>query len=160
MISHSISHFVCHIYFSFNLPCLCLSSNEPQASVMSMSKWVIASDRFSTTPFTHQPHSDTFPHQPLFATLLTVLFSPGSQLKSRSFHKLYERISRVGHVKVNDSNGSQRPVWVTYRRDYPIENNDWGDFQTHRRVLGIITIGLYGSVAHSPRLIALNAYLC
>lgn len=67
----------------------------------------------------------------------------GSQLKSRSFQKLYERISRVGHVKVSDSNGSQRPVWVTYRREYPVENNDWGDFQTHRRVLGIITIGAY-----------------
>lgn len=62
-------------------------------------------------------------------------------MKSRSFQKLYERISRVGHVKVSDSNGSQRPVWVTYRREYPVENNDWGDFQTHRRVLGIITIG-------------------
>ncbi|MPC20390.1 Protein brunelleschi [Portunus trituberculatus] len=99
----------------------------------------------------YQAHS-TFPHQlhltPSLSShgnLLIALSSSGSQLKSRSFHKLYERISRVGHVKVNDSNGSQRPVWVTYRRDYPIENNDWGDFQTHRRVLGIITIGQVGS---------------
>ncbi|XP_066984231.1 protein brunelleschi [Macrobrachium rosenbergii] len=89
------------------------------------------------------PDYTTNPHH--HQTLLVLVKQVGSQLKSRSFHKLYERISRVGHVKVSDSNGSQRPVWVTYRRDYPVENNDWGDFQTHRRVLGIITIGQVGS---------------
>lgn len=89
------------------------------------------------------PDYTTSPHH--HQTLLVLVRQVGSQLKSRSFHKLYERISRVGHVKVNDSNGTQRPVWVTYRRDYPLENNDWGDFQTHRRVLGIITIGQVGS---------------
>ncbi|KAK8728604.1 hypothetical protein OTU49_009040 [Cherax quadricarinatus] len=89
------------------------------------------------------PDYCTSPHH--HQTLLVLVTQVGSQLKSRSFHKLYDRISRVGHVKVSDSNGSQRPVWVTYRRDYPVENNDWGDFQTHRRVLGIITIGQVGS---------------
>ncbi|XP_037775449.1 protein brunelleschi-like [Penaeus monodon] len=89
------------------------------------------------------PDYCTNPHH--HQTLLVLVRQVGSQLKSRSFQKLYERISRVGHVKVSDSNGSQRPVWVTYRREYPVENNDWGDFQTHRRVLGIITIGQVGS---------------
>ncbi|KAK3861552.1 hypothetical protein Pcinc_028634 [Petrolisthes cinctipes] len=89
------------------------------------------------------PDYTTSPHH--HQTLLILVRQVGSQLKSRSFHKLYERISRVGQVKVNDSSGSQRPVWVTYRREYPVENNDWGDFQTHRRVLGIITIGQVGS---------------
>ncbi|XP_042221045.1 protein brunelleschi-like isoform X1 [Homarus americanus] len=89
------------------------------------------------------PDYCTSPHH--HQTLLVLVRQVGSQLKSRSFHKLYDRISRVGQVKVSDSNGSQRPVWVTYRRDYPVENNDWGDFQTHRRVLGIITIGQVGS---------------
>lgn len=28
-------------------------------------------------------------------------------------------------------------------RDHPIENNDWGDFQTHRRLLGLITVGAF-----------------
>ncbi|XP_045585316.1 protein brunelleschi isoform X2 [Procambarus clarkii] len=89
------------------------------------------------------PDYGTSPHH--HQTLLVLVRQVGSLLKSRSFHKLYDRISRVGHVKVSDSNGSQRPVWVSYRREYPVENNDWGDFQTHRRVLGIITIGQVGS---------------
>lgn len=99
----------------------------------------------SPPPDTTMSYPDycTSPHH--HQTLLVLVRQVGSQLKNRSFHKLYERISRVGHVKVSDSNGSQRPVWVTYRRDYPVENNDWGDFQTHRRVLGIITIGQVGS---------------
>lgn len=89
------------------------------------------------------PDYCTNPHH--HQTLLVLVRQVGTQLKGRSFHKLYERISRVGHIKVSDSGGSQRPVWVTYRREYPVENNDWGDFQTHRRVLGIITIGQVGS---------------
>lgn len=28
-------------------------------------------------------------------------------------------------------------------RDYPAENNEWGDFQTHRRLLGLITVGKF-----------------
>lgn len=31
-----------------------------------------------------------------------------------------------------DSSGQVRDIWVRYVRDYPVENNDWGDFQTHR----------------------------
>lgn len=30
-------------------------------------------------------------------------------------------------------------------RDYPVENNEWGDFQTHRRLLGLITVGKFDS---------------
>lgn len=30
-------------------------------------------------------------------------------------------------------------------RDYPAENNEWGDFQTHRRLLGLITVGKFDS---------------
>lgn len=36
-----------------------------------------------------------------------------------------------------------RDVWVRYVQDYPIENNDWGDFQTHRRLIGLITVGKF-----------------
>uniref|UniRef100_A0A182SDB6 Uncharacterized protein n=1 Tax=Anopheles maculatus TaxID=74869 RepID=A0A182SDB6_9DIPT len=36
-----------------------------------------------------------------------------------------------------------RDIWVRYIRDHPVENNDWGDFQTHRRLLGLITVGKF-----------------
>lgn len=32
---------------------------------------------------------------------------------------------------------------MRYVRDHPVENNDWGDFQTHRRLLGLITVGKF-----------------
>lgn len=32
---------------------------------------------------------------------------------------------------------------MRYVRDYPVENNEWGDFQTHRRLLGLITVGKF-----------------
>jgi hypothetical protein len=37
--------------------------------------------------------------------------------------------------------GFERTIRVRYKRFYSIENNDWGDFQAHRKVLGLITVG-------------------
>lgn len=34
---------------------------------------------------------------------------------------------------------------MRYVLDYPVENNEWGDFQTHRRLLGLITVGKFDS---------------
>lgn len=45
-------------------------------------------------------------------------------------------------VKI-DSAGYTRDIWVRYVRDHPVENNEWGDFQTHRRLLGLITVGKF-----------------
>lgn len=50
-------------------------------------------------------------------------------------------MSRVNHVKIVDSMGVSREVLARYIKDYPVENNDWGDFQTHRRLLGLISVG-------------------
>lgn len=44
-----------------------------------------------------------------------------------------------------DSSGNTRDIWVRYVRDHPVENNEWGDFQTHRRLLGLITVGKFDS---------------
>ncbi|XP_037073771.1 LOW QUALITY PROTEIN: trafficking protein particle complex subunit 9-like [Pollicipes pollicipes] len=74
-------------------------------------------------------------------SLLIVVRQVGQQLKPRAFAKLYERISRLQHVTARDSQGGRRAVWLRYRRSYPAENNDWGEFQSHRRVLGLITLG-------------------
>lgn len=46
---------------------------------------------------------------------------------------------------IADSSGISRDIWVRYVRDHPVENNDWGDFQTHRRLLGLITVGKFDS---------------
>lgn len=36
-----------------------------------------------------------------------------------------------------------RTVYFRFIHDHPVEHNDWGDFQTHRRLLGLITIGKF-----------------
>ncbi|KAL7645759.1 UNVERIFIED_CONTAM: hypothetical protein RMT77_002654 [Armadillidium vulgare] len=95
-------------------------------------------------PDTTMSYPDYSAHPHHHHALLVLVRQVGSQLKNRYFHKLYERISRITHVKVSDSSGNVRPVWITYKREYPVENNDWGDFQAHRRVLGIISIGQVG----------------
>lgn len=56
--------------------------------------------------------------------------------------KVFDRINKVNHVKIIDSVGITRNIWARYVKDYPVGNNDWGDFQTHRRLLGLITVGM------------------
>ena len=65
----------------------------------------------------------------------------GRQLRTKQFNKAFERISKVNQVKILDSQGLPRNIWIRYLKNYPVENNDWGDFQTHRKALGLITIG-------------------
>ncbi|CAH1773233.1 unnamed protein product [Owenia fusiformis] len=70
--------------------------------------------------------------------LLVLVKHIGTQLKSRSFNKVYERISRVQHVRIQEQ---ARNIWLRYKKAYPPDNNDWGDFQAHRKVLGLICVG-------------------
>ncbi|CAG7822209.1 unnamed protein product [Allacma fusca] len=74
-------------------------------------------------------------------SLLVVVRHIGRQLRTKQFNKAFERISKINLVKISDSQGHPRNIWIRYLRSYPVENNDWGDFQTHRRALGLISIG-------------------
>ncbi|XP_061463012.1 trafficking protein particle complex subunit 9 isoform X2 [Rhineura floridana] len=68
---------------------------------------------------------------------LLVVVQPVGIVPEESFFKIYKQISTVSQINVRDS---QRVVYIRYRHHYPPENNDWGDFQTHRKVVGLITI--------------------
>lgn len=46
---------------------------------------------------------------------------------------------------VLDSTGQTRDIFIRYVREHAVENNEWGDFQTHRRLLGLITVGKFES---------------
>ncbi len=50
----------------------------------------------------------------------------GSQLSSKTFNHLYERVCRLQQVNIQ---GQQRSVHLKFTRSYPLENNEWGDFQ-------------------------------
>lgn len=88
-------------------------------------------------------HPDYAQHAQHHACLLVLVKGVGGMLKN--FNKLWERIQRVNNIKVTDSAGQVRDIWVRYVRDYPVENNDWGDFQTHRRLLGLITLSKFNN---------------
>uniref|UniRef100_A0A8C3BGA0 Trafficking protein particle complex 9 n=1 Tax=Cairina moschata TaxID=8855 RepID=A0A8C3BGA0_CAIMO len=68
---------------------------------------------------------------------LLVVVQPVGLVPEESFFRIYKRISAVSQVNVRDS---QRVLYIRYRHHYPPENNEWGDFQTHRKVVGLITI--------------------
>ncbi|XP_055539117.1 protein brunelleschi [Wyeomyia smithii] len=74
---------------------------------------------------------------------LLILVRGIGPLKPRSLQRVFERVQRVNNIKIPDSSGITRDIWVRYIRDHPVENNDWGDFQTHRRLLGLITVGKF-----------------
>ncbi|KFM64885.1 hypothetical protein X975_24307, partial [Stegodyphus mimosarum] len=73
-------------------------------------------------------------------TLLVLVSQIGNQISQKSFNKIYERISRLQYLKINESGGT-RCIWLRYKTSYSPEDNDWGDFQTYRKVLGLISIG-------------------
>ncbi|XP_077928088.1 trafficking protein particle complex subunit 9 isoform X7 [Halichoerus grypus] len=68
---------------------------------------------------------------------LLVVVQPVGIVSEENFFKIYKRISSVSQISVRDS---QRVLCIRYRHHYPPENNEWGDFQTHRKVVGLITI--------------------
>lgn len=74
---------------------------------------------------------------------LLILVRGIGHAKPRSLQRIFERIQRVNNVRINDATGQTRDIWVRFVRDHPIENNEWGDFQTHRRLLGLVTVGAF-----------------
>jgi len=72
------------------------------------------------------------------ARILILVLPASGQTKPKKFNKGFDRIARLETVNVP---GSSRSVHMRYRKYYAIENNTWGDFQVHRRALGLIVIG-------------------
>ena len=53
-------------------------------------------------------------------------------------------------VNTRDSNDANvdvppRQFRVRYTNSHPLENNDWGDFQMHRSLVGLVCVGGYSS---------------
>ncbi|XP_060523752.1 protein brunelleschi [Cylas formicarius] len=94
-------------------------------------------------PNMSHPDYEQYSHD--HAALLILVKHIGAQLKPKSYNKFYDRISKLSKVKITDSTGQVRNILVRFVKEYPVENNDWGDFQTHRRMLGLISLGKYDS---------------
>ncbi|VEN36654.1 unnamed protein product [Callosobruchus maculatus] len=99
----------------------------------------------SSTSEPNMSHPDYEQYSHDHAALLVLVRLIGDQLKQKTYTKFFDRIAKLGNIKVTDSTGSVRNILVRYVKEYPVENNDWGDFQTHRRLLGLISLGKYDS---------------
>lgn len=64
----------------------------------------------------------------------------GRFLSKESFTQLWEHLNKLETVSVSKDG---RALSVRFLLNYPVENNEWGDFQYHRKVLGLICIAQY-----------------
>lgn len=69
---------------------------------------------------------------------LLVLIKPFGQPKAHSFSRVVERIVSVTYVPAPQP---KRHVWLRYKKIVHIENSDWGEFQGHRQITGLICLG-------------------
>ncbi|KAI1289382.1 Trafficking protein particle complex subunit 9 [Halotydeus destructor] len=71
-----------------------------------------------------------------------------NELSNKSFNKLFERIERLTQVKIEDAQGMgcERIIRLRFVKEYEPVNNEWGDFQAHRKVLGLITVAATSSL--------------
>ncbi|KAJ8273344.1 hypothetical protein GJAV_G00100540 [Gymnothorax javanicus] len=77
-----------------------------------------------------------------------VVVQPVGIVPEDQFFGIYKRIASVNQVSIRDS---QRLLYIRYRHHYPPENNEWGDFQTHRKVVGLIAVTTCGSSKEWPQ---------
>ncbi|XP_069777776.1 trafficking protein particle complex subunit 9 isoform X4 [Narcine bancroftii] len=68
---------------------------------------------------------------------LLVIVQPVGIVPEEQFFKIYKKIAAANQINLQDS---QRVLYIRYRHHYPSENNEWGDFQTHRKVVGLIAV--------------------
>ncbi|KAG7266388.1 hypothetical protein CRUP_026048 [Coryphaenoides rupestris] len=77
-----------------------------------------------------------------------VVVQPVGVVPEDQFFRIYKRIASVSQVSVRDS---QRQLYIRYRHHYLPENNEWGDFQTHRKVVGLIAVTTCASAKDWPQ---------
>jgi hypothetical protein len=59
------------------------------------------------------------------------------------FEQVFSHLSSVKKINLLDSAGNERNITARFVKDYPVGNNDWGDFQTHRKLLGLVSVSEY-----------------
>ena len=89
---------------------------------------------------------------------LVLVIPVGSRLSASNYGKFRDKITSVTKVSIA-ANAAKEPgnpemhpdpstpkmFRVRYTNMYPVENNDWGDFQLHRSLIGLVCVGGYSS---------------
>ncbi|KAI7798554.1 putative trafficking protein particle complex subunit 9 [Triplophysa rosa] len=78
-----------------------------------------------------------------------VVVQPVGIVAEDQFFRIYKRITSVSQVSIRDS---QRVLFIRYRHHYTPENNEWGDFQTHRKVVGLIAVTSCATAKEWPQM--------
>ncbi|XP_066268764.1 trafficking protein particle complex subunit 9-like isoform X6 [Branchiostoma lanceolatum] len=73
-----------------------------------------------------------------------VVVKPAGQINAKTFNHIFDRISRCRYVRLPDS---QRSFCLRYKKSSPVENNVWGEFQAHRKVMGLLVVGKSATAA-------------
>ena len=88
---------------------------------------------------------------------LVLVIPVGSRLSAPTFTKFRDRISNVTKVSIAASAAKEpgnpdlhpdtppRMFRVRYCQNYAAENNEWGEFQMHRSLIGLVCVGGYSS---------------
>ncbi|KAL4218216.1 Trafficking protein particle complex subunit 9 [Mactra antiquata] len=71
-------------------------------------------------------------------TFLVLIRPTGKLLAWKHFSRCWDRIAQLNCVMIP---GQKREMWLRYKRNYSKESNEWGDFQAHRKALGLISVG-------------------
>ena len=85
---------------------------------------------------------------------LLMILPVGSKLNSVAFGRVRDRIASVSKVSVpansakdpgsnlgpelNSDGAPSRMFRVRYTNSHPVENNEWGEFQMHRSLIGLV----------------------
>jgi len=62
-------------------------------------------------------------------------------MSDETFSTVSDFLKQVKEIPVSDKHGLTRSIGVRFTHQYPLENNEWGEFQAHRRVLGVVSVG-------------------
>lgn len=104
-----------------------------------------------SVPEYHQKAED---HQSIlllikFLNLETADLAEGvdEQSNSAKFDDLFDSINKelinVNVTKINGNLSYERTIRLRFKRNqYELSNNEWGDFQAHRKLCGLITVGI------------------
>ncbi|KAK2184647.1 hypothetical protein NP493_259g02024 [Ridgeia piscesae] len=72
--------------------------------------------------------------------MLVLVQQVGCHMASKTFSRLFDRIAKVQEVDIPNNN---RTVHLRYKKTYAKKNSEWGDFQAHRKIIGLICLGAY-----------------
>lgn len=63
-------------------------------------------------------------------------------MNPKLFKSIYDHLLQLYELKITNNKilGFERTIRIRFKQSYSIEENDWGDFQAHRKLIGLITV--------------------